>query len=64
MTRNSPGIPKDVTLPAGATAFSSGNIPAGQIFTHVFEKPGTYRYICTHHEGDGMLGTVVVAPAP
>ncbi len=54
------GKPADSTLPAGASAFNSGDIPAGQIYTHSFEVPGTYHYFCMHHEGDGMLGTVIV----
>lgn len=52
--------PADSTLPAGAGAFNSGDIPAGQIYTRTFEIPGTYHYFCMHHEGDGMLGTVIV----
>jgi plastocyanin len=53
----------DSALPPGAIPFSSGDIPAGKIFAYKFTVPGTYRYFCTHHEGDGMVGTVVVAPA-
>ncbi len=53
----------DSVLPAGAIPFSSGDISAGKIFAYKFTVPGTYRYFCTHHEGDGMVGTVVVAPA-
>jgi len=52
--------PGDLMLPAGAPAFNSGDVPAGQIYRHTFEVPGTYRYFCIHHEGDGMLGTVIV----
>jgi plastocyanin len=55
--------PKDAALPAGAAAFDSGEIPAGQVFTYTFATPGTYRYFCRYHEADGMLGTVVVTPA-
>lgn len=53
----------DATLPPGAAPFNSGNIPAGQVYLHTFTKPGTYHYFCTHHEDDGMVGTVVVMPA-
>ena len=53
----------DSALPAGAIPFSSGDVPAGKIFLYKFTVPGTYKYICTHHETDGMVGTVVVAPA-
>lgn len=50
----------DVALPRGVPGFASGDIAAGDVYTHVFDTPGTYRYICTHHEGGGMVGTVVV----
>jgi plastocyanin len=50
----------DVTVPAGAQPFDSGDIAAGQVFTHTFSAPGTYRFFCTHH--DGMVATVVVTP--
>lgn len=53
----------DAALPAGAEAFDSGDIPAGQIFLRKFTTPGTYRYFCTHHESDGMIGTIVVTAA-
>ena len=53
----------DSVLPAGAIPFSSGDVPAGKIFVYKFIVPGTYKYICTHHETDGMVGTIVVAPA-
>lgn len=52
----------DAALPQGAAAFDSGDIPAGEIFAHRFEVPGTYRYFCRYHEGDGMVATVVVEP--
>ncbi len=52
--------PPDSMLPASAPAFNSGDIPAGHIYTRSFETPGTYHYFCIHHEGDGMLGTVIV----
>jgi plastocyanin len=55
--------PSDASVPAGAVAFNSGDIPAGNVFAHTFTVPGTYKYFCAHHEGDGMVGTVVVQPA-
>ena len=55
--------PQDAAYPAGAIPFSSGDIHAGDVFSATFPVPGTYKYFCTHHEGDGMLGTVVVEPA-
>lgn len=54
--------PAHVALPAGAIAFDSGPVPAGQIFRRAFTVPGTYGYVCKPHEGMGMRGTVVVAP--
>src|SRR5262245_19870265 len=53
----------DAAVPAGAEAFDSGDIAAGQVYLHKFTTPGTYRYFCTHHESDGMVGTIVVNPA-
>ena len=50
----------DVSLPPGVQPFTSGDIAAGDVYLHRFDVPGTYRYFCTHHEGGGMLGTVVV----
>ncbi|MDE2513200.1 MAG: hypothetical protein KGL22_03765 [Alphaproteobacteria bacterium] len=50
----------DATLPPGVQPFASGDIAAGNVYLHTFDTPGTYRYFCTHHEGGGMLGTVVV----
>jgi plastocyanin len=51
------------SIPAGATSFNSGDIPAGQVFRYTFTVPGTYKYFCTHHEDDDMVGTIVVDPA-
>jgi plastocyanin len=55
--------PGDARVPAGAQVFDSGNIPAGQVYRQTFMVPGRYRYFCTHHESEGMVGTVVVKPA-
>ncbi|MEA2781802.1 MAG: plastocyanin [Rhodospirillaceae bacterium] len=55
--------PRDAAVPPGASTFNSGDIPAGQVFSYRFTVPGTYKYFCTHHESDGMTGTVVVAPS-
>ena len=56
--------PAHVTLPEGAEPFNSAAITAGQVFRYTFTVPGTYRYICLPHEGQGMFGTVVVEPEP
>lgn len=55
--------PNDASIPAGAVAFDSGDIPAGEVYTATFTVPGTYKYFCTHHEDDAMVGTVIVDPA-
>jgi plastocyanin len=53
-------VPADAGLPAGAQPFDSGTVPAGMSYRHTFTTPGTYRYFCTLHEGNGMVGEVVV----
>lgn len=53
-------VPADVALPKNAQPFDSGTIPTGMSFTHIFTVPGTYRYYCTLHEGNGMVGEVLV----
>jgi len=56
--------PTDASVPAGATAFVSGDIPAGEVYSQTFTVPGTYKYFCGRHEDDAMFGTVIVDPAP
>ena len=56
--------PSDASIPAGATAFDSGDIPAGEVYSQTFTVPGTYKYFCAHHEDKAMFGTVIVDPAP
>jgi len=56
------GDPSLVSLPAGVEPFGSEEIASGQTWRHTFEKPGTYRYVCIPHHGEGMTGTVIVAP--
>jgi plastocyanin len=50
----------DVTLPSGVRPFGSSYLQPGHSFSHVFEVPGTYHYVCTLHEGSGMKGVIVV----
>lgn len=38
----------------------AGNVTSGEEFTHRFELPGTYEYLCIPHERAGMVGRVVV----
>ncbi|SFG04590.1 Tat (twin-arginine translocation) pathway signal sequence [Halopelagius inordinatus] len=37
-----------------------GIIDSGSSYSHTFEVPGTYEYVCIPHEQSGMVGTVVV----
>jgi copper-containing nitrite reductase len=53
----------DVALPAGVQPFDSGYLEPGQIYSRVFTVPGTYRYVCTLHEANGMKGVVIVRPS-
>jgi plastocyanin len=50
-----------VTSAAGASeSFDSGALGAGGTFQHTFLSPGVFDYVCTPHEGVGMVGSVVV----
>jgi plastocyanin len=37
-----------------------GLLAGGETYSHVFDVPGTYTYVCLPHEQAGMVGTVVV----
>jgi plastocyanin len=50
-------VPHDVT----GDGFTSGDPRRSGTFTHAFDRPGTYDYRCTVH--DGMDGRVVVTGA-
>jgi copper-containing nitrite reductase/plastocyanin len=52
----------DVGSPSGSAPFASLLLQPGTSFYHVFDKPGTYHYVCVVHEGSGMKGTVIVKP--
>ena len=54
----------DVSYPSGSVPFGSSLLQTGASFYHVFDKPGTYRYVCVIHETGGMKGTVIVRPGP
>ncbi len=54
----------DVSSPSGSNPFASPLLQPGTSFFHVFDRPGTYHYVCVVHEGSGMKGTVIVRPAP
>ena len=53
---NKDSVPHTATAKDGA--FDSGNLNQDQSFTFVFDKPGTYDYICTYHPY--MVGTIIV----
>ena len=57
-----PSDPSLVSLPPGVEPFGSEPIAGGQTWRHTFTAPGTYRYICIPHRGEGMTGVVIVAP--
>lgn len=51
--------PAHVALPDGARPFHA-EVPPGQVYERTFTVPGTYRYVCLPHEGQGMLGVIRV----
>lgn len=53
---------QDVELPKGAKRFDSGFLNPTQTYEHTFKTPGTYRYVCTLHEVQRMVGQVIVKP--
>ena len=52
--------PADAVLPAGAQAWDSGTIAGGASYSHTFDTPGQYTYLCIPHEALGMVGRVNV----
>lgn len=48
----------DHTVTAADGSFDSKNMTTGQTWTHVFEKAGTYAYVCAYHRY--MKGTIFV----
>ena len=54
--------PEEVSVPAGAQPFDSGELGRGQVFRHTFTVPGTYHYICQPHDWLSMAGVVDVRP--
>jgi len=53
---------KDVELPKGAKQFDSGFMNPGTTYEQTFRTPGIYRYVCTLHETQRMIGQIVVKP--
>jgi plastocyanin len=56
---NSGGVDHNVTFADGPT---SGTKSSGS-YTRTFATPGTYPYVCTIHQGQGMTGSVTVTAA-
>ena len=63
-----PAASEVVELPQGAEPFASypdGKsyqiVPEGESYSHTFETPGKYVYICVPHVSSGMIGTVKVS---
>lgn len=52
--------PAHVELPQGAQPFHSGFVQPGESYSHTFEVPGRYQYVCLPHEAAGMIGEVIV----
>ena len=56
------GNAQDVEVPKGAQPFDSGYLNPDQTYRHTFNMPGTYRYVCTLHEIQHMIGHIIVKP--
>lgn len=50
----------DVEIPSGAKPFNSNSVGKGKSFEQKFDVPGTYQYACAPHEGNKMVGKVIV----
>jgi LPXTG-motif cell wall-anchored protein len=46
---------------ATGSGFDSGSLDPGKSFSHKFTSAGTFSYVCTFHQAQGMTGTVTVA---
>ena len=44
--------------------WDSGRVKSGGTYSFTFTQPGVYRYLCVYHEGDGMVGEVIVTAPP
>jgi plastocyanin len=52
----------DVEPPAPPEPFHSEDVGPGATYAREFTMAGIYRYVCLHHEEQGMNGTVIVQP--
>lgn len=63
-----PDAAEAVALPPGADPFASYGpdetplslVPRGETYTHAFETPGEYVYVCVPHIPQGMIGRISV----
>lgn len=53
--------PELVQLPEGAAPWGSDLLDAGGAYSHQFQEPGIYLYICVPHVLSGMRGRIVVS---
>jgi plastocyanin len=51
---------KLISAPKGVKKFQTEPASAGYKFSKTLTQPGTYKFICTMHEEDGMRMTIVV----
>ena len=54
----------DIEPPAPPEPFHSEDVEPGRSYSRRFTLEGVYRYVCRHHEEEGMNGTVIVKPGP
>ncbi len=54
---------KLISAPKGFKKFQTEPGSAGFSYSKTLTKPGTYKFICTFHEEDGMRMTIVVRHA-
>lgn len=47
-------------IPEGAKSWDSDFVEEGGTYEHTFDTEGVFDYVCTPHEGMGMVGTIVV----
>jgi plastocyanin len=50
----------DIEPPAPPEPFHSDDVEPGRTYVRRFTLEGVYRYVCRHHEEQGMNGTVIV----
>ncbi|HLY09356.1 MAG TPA: plastocyanin/azurin family copper-binding protein [Planctomycetota bacterium] len=54
----------DIEPPSPPKPFHSDEIEPGGTYQNTFTLEGVYRYVCIHHEDEGMNGTVIVERDP